>query len=466
MPDPVVVIVETASSTGTAETTYHALTALADAGAKAELLLRLLESHPEGRLELPARDGLRAALDGVNLSGILPPAPKEDGAHPAWWHVDRRALNLRAANLRGASLRKADLRGVHLEEACLAAADLAGANLQGASLAGADLSDALLEDADLGRASLRFARAAGAVLEAAKLPDADLWGIHLEGADLTGVDLRRATLEEANLRGAALTGADLREVVLTRADLRGANLRGADLRGASLGRADLRGAVLTDAKLQGLVLTDCQIDHIHCCNAWLERTRLDRTQIGGAIGEELTGDYDAARKGYLALERNFGELGDADAASWAYRKRRRMEKREARRRAVEDWRRGKKPAAGRHYAKYLTDQLVEWLCDYGESVPRVLGALVALYLCFAVLYGATGSVVRVKSTPGGEIRVPTNDPVDLAVFSLLAMTTSGNPAVGLLPRDTSTQLLTGLQAFLGITLTGLLGFVVGNRIRR
>ena len=34
------------------------------------------------------------------------------------------------------------------------------------------------------------------------------------------------------------------------------------------------------------------------------------------------------------------------------------------------------------------------------------------------------------------------------------------------PRDHFVHFLTGVQALFGISLTGLLGFVVGNRIRR
>ena len=45
------------------------------------------------------------------------------------------------------------------------------------------------------------------------------------------------------------------------------------------------------------------------------------------------------------------------------------------------------------------------------------------------------------------------------------MTTVG-PSGGLQPRGDLTLALMGTQAFLGVALTGLLGFVLGNRIRR
>ena len=92
--------------------------------------------------------------------------------------------------------------------------------------------------------------------------------------------------------------------------------------------------------------------------------------------------------------------------------------------------------------------------------------MLAVFVAFAVLYGLTDSVVRVAETPAGETRVVTRSVLDLSIFSLLAMTTSGSPVVGLEPRDEIVHFLTGIQALIGIALTGLLGFVTGNLVRR
>ncbi len=406
-------------------------------------------------------------LDGIDLGRErLRARVQAAGNHPAWWNKERQALNLRRADLRGASLRDADLRGALLEEADLAAADLTGANLQGADLGGANLQGALLEDADLRKASLRFARGQGSVWEEARLQGADLWGADMAGADLSGADLQGATLEEANFPATDLAGVDLRGAVLKRVNLKGANLRGADLRGAALGGTNLEGAVLRDAKLQDLELTGCALAHVHTCDARLEKTRLDREQLAGAIGEEVSAEYGLARKGYLALERNFDELGDHDAARWAYGRRRRMEKREARQKARAAWAERRRGEAAGFAVKYAGDQLVEWVCDYGESVPRVLGTLLVAYVLFIPAYGLTGTVLRVEKTPAGEVRAPTYAPADLALFSLAAMTSPGNPPDYLVPRNELAYLLSGVQTLLSIFLTGLMGFVVGNRIRR
>jgi hypothetical protein len=194
----------------------------------------------------------------------------------------------------------------------------------------------------------------------------------------------------------------------------------------------------------------------------MDETRMSVGQLGGALGEELAGDYAEAVQGYLALERNFGSLSDPDAASWAYRRRRRMQKREARVRARAEWALGRRAAAARALAQYAGDQVVEWVCDYGESIPRVLASILVMYLVFTVLYGVTGSVVR--ELPGGG-EVTTRRPLDLAVFSWLSMMT-GPLDSHLRPRDEAALALLGVQVFLGIMLIGLLGFVIGNRVRR
>ena len=117
------------------------------------------------------------------------------------------------------------------------------------------------------------------------------------------------------------------------------------------------------------------------------------------------------------------------------------------------------------YAEFVNDQLVEWLCDYGESIPRILASIAVLYVVFGILYAITGSVVREDDSPAGVVRVMTRNPIDLAIFSLLAMTTG---SIGIrFYRDNDLALtLVGIHLFLGIALIGLLGFVLGNRIRR
>ncbi len=449
---------------------------------RATVILRFIADHPTGPLDLSPVDGCPVMLDDIDLGQeALAARYDRKNAPPRWWSGDGKGANLRGArlsdaslrraNLRGADLQGADLRGADLREAVLESAnlqeaDLAGARLDGAALAAANLQGAMMEDATCAGATMRFAVLLGATLEGADLRTADLWGATLDNALLIGANLQGATLREASLVNANLTGAELHGALLNHANLQGAILRGIDLRTSSMRDTNLRDATLREANLQGIDLTTCAVAHIQVSGAWLEKTRLDQDQLGGAIGEELARDYAAAGKGYLALEHNFAGIGDPDAVSWAYRKKRRMQKLAAREQAHAARRERRWVSACSRYGKYATDQMVEWLCDYGESAGRVLACMLLVYLLFMGIYAVTGDVVHVTETATGLVRESTRKPLDLAVFSLLAMTTSGSPVVGLLPRSESVHLLTGTQALMGIFLTGLLGFVVGNRIRR
>ncbi|HVK10771.1 MAG TPA: pentapeptide repeat-containing protein [Gemmataceae bacterium] len=421
--------------------TYDRL-ATAGPAERTALVLNLIRDH--GRLELPARDGRPAVLTGVQLGQV----------------------DLRHSDLRGAVLRGADLRGATLERADLAGADLAGADLCGAALGEANCRDAMLEDAKFRGAGARFADFTGAALEAADLGDADLWGAVFERAVLTRADLRGATLKEANLRAADLTRADLHGAVLGQSDLAGACLRGVDLQGAELGSSSFAGADLTDTRLERVDLSQCTITGVRLGGARLDRTRLRRDQLGGALGEETAGRFEEARLAYLALERNFGELGDPEAAAWAFGRKRRMEKRLAWERGAAAWAAGSYGSAAAGFGKYASDQAVEWLCDYGESVTRVLLAMFAVILLFTVVYGACDGVVRTTQTPAGPVTEPTRNPVDWVVFSMSAMSPTAKQPAGLLPRTAWVQLMASIQTFLGIALAGLVGFVFGNTARR
>lgn len=244
-------------------------------------------------------------------------------------------------------------------------------------------------------------------------------------------------------------------------------------------RADLQGANLKHANLQDVDLTDTQsAEAIRLFRARLERTNLTREQLGDALGEDKSKDYYQAKEAYLGLKNNFETMGRYDDASWAYIKERKMERMMnhpgfARRFYAEveglpedaNWRCKKWWAfCLRHTLKCMADWLVELLCGYGESFFRVLGTLAAVYVLFTLGYGLTWSVMRVTAGPEGITRMLTGNPVDWAIFSLGALTTM-EPS-GLEPRNNIVQVVAGLEALLGVFLTGLLGFVVANRIRR
>ena len=413
----------------------------------AHLLDRIGSGDP---IHLPGHPERRAPLAEVTL-----PDTKLRAARLA--HAD-----LSGADLARAFLAQADLTGAILERTDLSDADLSHADLSAAQMGEVILARALMEDARLDDANLRFADLREAVVEGATLARADLWGAQLEDADFTDANLAQARIGEAFACRADFTRADLTGCTLVNTRLIDARFVEADLRQANLKGANLSGADLSGARLQELDLSTCDLTGTRWRDTQLHRTRLDVEQLGGVIAEETARDHAGAARSYAALERNFASLGEASAASWAYRRRRRMQKHVALGQARACWSERNYAQAAAHGQRYIADQLVELVCDYGESVPRVAGALLSVYLFFLVIYGLTDSVSR---RFGADTAI-THRPVDLAIFSLMAMTTSGTPSVGLMPSNPEALLLSGTQALLGIFLTGLLGFVAGNRIRR
>ena len=377
--------------------------------------------------------------------------------------------SLRNANLSGADLSQADLTGAacsgivldgaRLEQAVFRGADLAGASLRGADAGQACFADALLEDVRMPGARLRFADFTGAVMDGADLSDADLWGAQLADVVAHRARLRGVLLDEVKLAGADFAGADLTGARLRRADLTSANLRNAVLRDAVLDGAILSGVNFTGAVLPYVVLTGCDMTHASFAGAWLERTRFRAHQLGGALGEEVSGAYAAAVEGYIVLEQNFRSLGNAQDASWAFRRRRRMGKHLHRASALAAFRQGTPAEAVSATTHWVSDVAAEWLCDYGESLTRILRALAIVWLGCCVVYWLTGSLMA-REAGHGHLNV-----IDYLLFSLDSMTSVGTGEVALRPADQLGVLISSLQTVAGTVLLGLFGFVLGVRMR-
>lgn len=304
---------------------------------------------------------------------------------------------------------------------------------------------------------------AGATLEGATLDRANATGADFEAAILATASLRNVTAPRANFCDADLGGAQMQGGLFFAADFSRARLRDADLSGASVGMATFRNAILKNAVLCGLQMSDCDMTGASLAGAKLAGAEISQAQFGPKIGEELEGDFEGARRAYRGLRRAFEDLGDARAASWAYRRMQRMQRRQHWSTAIAAWRKKDFRTAIKEGAASVRDLFVEWTCNYGDSVGRVLLSLFGVFTIFGVIYGLTGGVV--SASPGGGPDVVVRSPYRIAVFALTALMTGGNPG-DLQPRNDFTQILIGLQAFLGIAFTGLLGFVVGTKTRR
>ncbi len=447
-------------------------------------LLRLMEAPGSPTLDLPGPEGGRLSLQGVRFDPpSLEAQAKAAGSPPPWWSGAAALLagarfgganlqdahfseaELKAADFTGAAMRSAVLRGARIEAASFSDADLIGADFSAVAASEARFGNAMLEDARFTGAVLRYTDFSRALLDNVDFSATDLWGARLEGAEAVNASFRDTRAAEANFAGADLTGADFENADLKKVNFRGARLRGANMRGATLTGADLEGCDLTDAILPRVNLAVCNLRHARIAGAWLESTRMTFEQFGGMVGEQVAGDWEEARQAYLTLERNFRSLGVPEAASQAYRLARRMGRREARRRLAEALHKRRWREAAPHIVHFASDAFAEWLCDYGESLPRVGRAYLAVLLVFAAFYGVTGSLQPVAATAGAAV-LPTSGVLDLIGFSFLNMSTSVTPDIGLKPASHFVYFVTSLQYVVGVVLIGLFGYVLGNRIRR
>ncbi len=397
------------------------------------MLFELMEDHPEHLLILPDRgDDYCARLAQIDLSptNLLAYRLKWESKFPRLW--DGNLLDLDEADLRGAILGGATLEEVRLTSA----------NLQGAYLYKVNLRKAVL------------------------------WNINLMGAELYLSDLQDADLSGANLQDASLVGANLQNARFDDANLQKANLSWANLAGAYLGKANLQGVNLQGAKLQNVDLSSVvSLVNVHFTDAWLDGTRIKRELLGGRVAEEDDKDYKNAREAYRNLKQNFDDLGDYDSASWAYRKERRMRKLESLDEGRAAFKQRKWGKAGLNCRNAIGDTMVEILCDYGESVWRVIGWLVILlFFIEPILFSVLGGFIWDNSLERDYFALLSSWNRFWFSYRLYLLYSLSGLSItnfsGLQPANDAVKLASGLFSISGIFLVGLLGFVAGNRIRR
>lgn len=280
------------------------------------------------------------------------------------------------------------------------------------------------------------------------------------GATLEWCWLSGCELDGSNFTGCSLADCDLRFVRFGRARLGSAIFERCDLFGASM----QSGTVLSNAKFR-LVSPPTIFDGVTGLRwsafegtrevpaliaeskdyypLFLERTELERPggrdTVSDAVARRL---YNAANSYRLLSGHWTAQTQFADAAT-AYQRSRRLE-----RRAASPFFRGPDLRPFKWIGLWISDLV----CGFGESVNRVLVTLmlVALLpgLMLFYLHGVRGA----------------HDLPDDLLFSASRLT-AATPA-HLSPSDRLVSWLGVAQAFVGIALLGLFGFVAGNAIRR
>lgn len=318
-------------------------------------------------------------------------------------------------------------------------------------------------------------------------------GLNLKGKDLSGIKLSSERLKEVckkrkskitptwiyektggiNLEGVNLSWANLYGADLDECCLRFADLRGADLRHVDFIDADLSNAILWDAKFDSAVLDGANLNEANIFGANFGNSTVSRENTGETIIQEHT-DYDKnsgfkmgdnrnrfwqASKIYRELKSTFDNSALYNDASWAYRKARKMEKHLALDNTMKTLRRKELRAFINNATKWASDIFVELLSDYGENPWRVFVSLNVVWLGFAIIYWLISGIIL------SDTGIITKAAVDALAFSLGTMTTI--QPVGLEASNSLfMRFLMPVETLFAIALTGLFGYVLGNRINR
>ena len=148
-----------------------------------------------------------------------------------------------------------------------------------------------------------------------------------------------------------------------------------------------------------------------------------------------------------------------------------MEKLEARQKGLSALSNRKWREASASYFKFYSDILVEWLCDYGQSVWRVAGWMAALlFIIGPFLLSGLGGIVWSENLYRQYSALPSAWHrlwfwyYHYFLYSFNVLTTANFS--DLRPINDAVKLASGLLAIVGVVLAGLLGFIAGNRIRR
>ncbi|MBI3243231.1 MAG: pentapeptide repeat-containing protein [Chloroflexi bacterium] len=337
-----------------------------------------------------------------------------------------------------------------------------GLDLSKCDLSGADLRNLSLRGVIFGRCDF-VTTGYGANLVGATFTDSDL-----TRANLTHTNLQDAGFWEANLYEASLFAAQAQNAHFGRADLRRADLYGCQLGGANLWYARLEEANLATARLADALVTGVQLgdfllqekqkDYEEYFERWYARDLPAKYRE-----RHLKLRYHEATEIYMNLKNAYLSHGRYKEASRAY-----INERLSRRATCAPWRAKAYYSTEWNssilrklwfYPKYFVTWILDWLadllCGYGEKPLRTVLWAGVILLAFPLLFALSGGVV----SRSGQMTW-----LDYLNYSLGTFTTIGFSQFE--AQTPLAQVLTSIEALLGISTLALLMFTLGNRISR
>ncbi len=193
------------------------------------------------------------------------------------------------------------------------------------------------------------------------------------------------------------------------------------------------------------------------------------------IWEDSTRRYDLAREIYKSLEGYFQARGDYEGANWAYLQKKTMEKLLSAPRWIRKFYLGRPgqwidESCQPRFSKWVAVEIENKIAGHGLNQLKPIFWFCFLFLTCGLIYRIGGMVTAMPGCGYADLSAawrdgcaPTLKVLDNLLFSLSTITTM---EVGTLrPYLSHVGMLMTFEVLLGITLTGLIGFVLGNKLR-
>jgi hypothetical protein len=305
-------------------------------------------------------------------------------------------------------------------------------------------------------------------------PPTKLVGTVFRECTLEKCSFEHAILEDADFRGCTpLDHCDFRYAIFRRVTFEDAEINTCDLYrsvfeiGCVLAKARLRGVSLTHAWLYGIVdlrrsafeapanepalQAEAEADEYF---RFLEKTDKDRSPHftrEAALSEAP----DEAARVYRHLSGVWASQGHYDDATWAY-----VRSKDLERRLAKAHRSDRSLACEQRFRAWRTSlvlSVADRLCRFGDSVGRVAFWIAVVAVLPGLIYSATHAVETTGPNPhhAGVFMSVMFSVGRLAAITPSGLTTSGHVVDGFVIA----------QSIVAITLIGLLGFVLGNKLR-
>lgn len=356
-------------------------------------------------------------------------------------------------------------------------------NLDGTDLSYLDFSDLKFQDFENGSAT-NFSNSR---LKSTNFINANISNTNFQNVKAQKSNFKNSLFREANCRSSYFRNCNLESVDFYRADLSFVDFTASNLKNVNLYSAKLHQTIFRQEDIGSKLLWEDD-------KLFQDYANRIKQEYGIKLTNSKTSRLQRASQIYSSLSINWLAIGRVKDSAWAYVRMRKLSKKlhlplHARNiygvqelgdpyfiTATKDKNYYYSPWYSpqvlvfylRHLVLWAFDWMIEIVCNYGESVWRVLGWIIFLILgagpILANVFGGLtlDSEVIIFDLTKPEMFFDTY--IQFVLYIIDAFTTSDFSKAE--PRNDLVRLVSGLIAFIGIFFAGLLGFIAGNKIRQ